>query len=676
MQKKTTPSFFTVLLLLVCLNLTLGCAGPVVKMAGPMPDLIKTYKSVTILASQAGLYDSGVQVNEGDYVSLLANGTMDIWPGRPGYSYGPDFRILVRVGERDPIMYPFRRHTSFSASDRGSIYVGYRADAVDPYTGMPANPSWYKDDIGSYQLDIIVWKKNDPVLISNFLEDLSSSDHQNKALHDLAGDFSRQKEIVVAERKIKGEVEKTTEALAAIEEGKLPYVKEITDKDAGLDVLEKKPEAQAPPEAKDIKQTADTDSPEMAKEKQIAILTERLQKALQSMHELEEMKKRMAEQQKKEAEMAARLDALETAKMRDGENLPVIAIASPQDGMTADYEYVVLTGVTESTKGIAKLEIMVNQKHVNKQEQRAVKIIAKDRRRVDFSERIHLQKGDNDISIIAHDDEGLVAEKKLSIHFSKKQGDIWAVVIGISKYKNIPSLKYAANDARQFYRYLNEVNGVPQDHLWLLLDEEATLDNLRSTLGTQLRRRAGKEDTVIIFLAGHGATEKDAASLDGDGLEKYILPHNTDPKDYYASALPMREIAHIFQRINAERLVFISDTCYSGASGGRTIPLTGTRSSVSNAFLERLLQGKGRVIITASDANEVSIEKDELKHGVFSYYLLEGLRGAADRDGDGIITVDEVYRYVSVKVPQATGQDQHPVKKGEMTGEIVLGVIK
>jgi uncharacterized caspase-like protein len=97
---------------------------------------------------------------------------------------------------------------------------------------------------------------------------------------------------------------------------------------------------------------------------------------------------------------------------------------------------------------------------------------------------------------------------------------------------------------------------------------------------------------------------------------------------------------------------------------------------VSGAFWERLSQGKGRVILTASDANEVSVEKDELKHGIFTYYLLEGLRGKADSDNDGIITVDEVYRYVSTKVSQATGQNQHPVKKGETTGQIILGVVK
>jgi uncharacterized caspase-like protein len=344
--------------------------------------------------------------------------------------------------------------------------------------------------------------------------------------------------------------------------------------------------------------------------------------------------------------------------------------------MVVDFESISLAGVAESGKGIAKFEIFVNQQAATRKDQRDLQLVAKDLKRVDFSEKIRLREGKNEISVVIQDTDGMEAKKTISIRFAKKRMEVWAVVIGISKYKNIPSLKYAANDAREFYRYLTEVNGVPKDHIWLILDEQANMDNLRSILGTQLRRQAGKDDMVIIYLAGHGATERDAASLDGDGLEKYILPYNADPKDLYASALPMNEVSRIFQRISSEKIVFISDTCYSGASGGRTIPVIGTRTTISGDFLDRLSQGKGRVIITASDANEVSMEKDELKHGVFTYYLLEALGGQGDLDKDGMITIDEVYRYVSLKVPQATGQDQHPVKKGEMTGQIVLGVVK
>ncbi len=68
----------------------------------------------------------------------------------------------------------------------------------------------------------------------------------------------------------------------------------------------------------------------------------------------------------------------------------------------------------------------------------------------------------------------------------------------------------------------------------------------------------------------------------------------------------------------------------------------------------------------------MSEEREDLGHGVFTYYLLEGLRGKADLDRDGIITVDEAYNYVSKKVPEATGQDQNPVKKGEVEDQLIL----
>ncbi len=74
-------------------------------------------------------------------------------------------------------------------------------------------------------------------------------------------------------------------------------------------------------------------------------------------------------------------------------------------------------------------------------------------------------------------------------------------------------------------------------------------------------------------------------------------------------------------------------------------------------------------------ANELSTEDDRLEHGVFTYFLLKGLRREADMDSNGVITVDELYLYVSREVPRATGQEQHPVKKGFVEGQLILGII-
>lgn len=85
---------------------------------------------------------------------------------------------------------------------------------------------------------------------------------------------------------------------------------------------------------------------------------------------------------------------------------------------------------------------------------------------------------------------------------------------------------------------------------------------------------------------------------------------------------------------------------------------------------------EGRIIITASSASEVSKESDDLKHGYFTYYLLKGLKGAADVDGDGFIDVNEISSYLNREVPEAIGQRQHPVKKGETEGQVVIGRVR
>lgn len=231
-------------------------------------------------------------------------------------------------------------------------------------------------------------------------------------------------------------------------------------------------------------------------------------------------------------------------------------------------------------------------------------------------------------------------------------------------------------DAKAFCRHLVDINKIPAENIILLIDKSASLAKLRSVLGTHLKNKAGKDDMVIIYFAGHGATEKNVTGPDGDGLKKYLLPHDVNPKDLYATALPMGEISRIFQRIQSERLIFIADSCHSGASGGSTISLTDTRANISDDFLDRVATGKGKIILTASGANEVSAEKEELGHGVFTYFLLDGLKGKADTDKDGLITVDEAYQYVSKCVPDATNQTQHPVKKGAVEGQLVLSIME
>ena len=679
-EKTLFPLIFRLLFLciiLLCPIFLIGCAAPLIKIPKPTPDLVKDQKLYIVQAGVSGMHDTGVHISKDDFVSILANGEIDFWPGHSGNIHEPSGTLLMRIGDKGSAYRyrgPNKSSYTFNAKDTGNIFLGYAAGPIDNY-GEPRVPSYYKDDLGRFVVHIIVWQKDDPIRIANFLEEASLSDPSNIVLKEFAGIFKRRREFVLAEQEAEKRVKETEKAIEDLKGKEIPEERELEKKEV-LELNEKKLQEEAKQAIEATREKEAIGIKDTQTEKQIEMLIEKLQKASQSLKDLEGLKKQLAEREEKEKELMARLEQVEEGKWMQSKIPPVIAIAGPKDGMSVDFEYISLIGVAEHERGIVQLEILVNQELASQKTFKDLQSVGKDQRRIDFSERIHLREGENEVSVVAQGQDGLATKKTISIQFARKQQQVWAVVIGINRYQNLPSLKYSVNDAQEFYRYLIEVNQVPQNHIWLLLDEEATLDKLRSTLGTRLRSRAGRDDMVIIYLAGHGATETDTTSPDGDGLEKYILPYNADLKDLYASAMPMSEVARIFQRIRSESLVFISDTCYSGASGGRTVPVLGNRASISSAFLDRISQGSGRVILTASDANEVSVEKDELKHGVFTYYLLEGLQGKADLDGDGIITVDEIYRYVSMKVPQATGQDQHPVKKGEMKGQIILGVVK
>ena len=229
-------------------------------------------------------------------------------------------------------------------------------------------------------------------------------------------------------------------------------------------------------------------------------------------------------------------------------------------------------------------------------------------------------------------------------------------------------------DADAVYNVLI-ASGFKKDNVLLLTDNaerKPTLRNMKYALGTFLARSAGKDDTVIVYFAGHGAPEVDPRGVEKDGLAKYLIPSDADPDDLFSTALPMDDLQTIFDRIEAERVVAFLDSCYSGAGGGRTFASKKTRAvNVDDLFLDRLTRSKGRVIITAARSNEVSIELPDLGHGVFTYYLTEGLKGAGDLNRDGIVSLQELYEYVQQQVVQksrAVGGQHAPAVQGRGGG--------
>ena len=667
----------------------LGCVtGPVVKMPESLPSCIKSYKNFTLWAGSPGMKGTGVQLNRGDTYTVLATGSMDFcrgggceyrdvrpeqgWPLVARIGQGSYFNILPRdrAGVTQQVL-------SQHAFDPGELYLGYRQGELHP-SGDPKSPEFYQNDAGSFSVSIIVWTKDDYQAIAGFLQQLRQQDPNNKSVNDAFAQAYRISSAQLAANEASKEIEETRKEIQTLKAESSSPKKEPQETERPKATVsltqEQKPSSTAQPSLEGTE-----------KEKKIAQLEENLSKLTEQLAQLDGVKREFEEEKKKTEALAKELEEKQkkeqdlVIRLKGGSKAPpVIVIASPAEGSHVEVKIIQLTGVAEGEEGLAKLEIFVNGKPLLQRagERGIGKTKDGGPKRFDFKESIQLESGENQITIRATDAQGLLSEKSLKVHYTERRKNIWAVVIGINRYPKVRPLKYAVDDARIFYNHLVDFSQIPRENVTLLLDQEATLTRVRSALGTHLKNKAGKDDMAIIFFAGHGATEKDVMSPDRDGLEKYLLPYDADPKDLYATALPMGEISKIFGRIQSERLVFIADSCYSGASGGRTIDISGIRASISDSFLDRIAGGKGRVIITASGANEVSAEYDNLRHGVFTYYLVEGLKGKADADRDGVITVDEAYQYVSEAVPRSTGQEQHPVKKGTVEGQLILSITK
>ena len=201
-----------------------------------------------------------------------------------------------------------------------------------------------------------------------------------------------------------------------------------------------------------------------------------------------------------------------------------------------------------------------------------------------------------------------------------------------------------------------------EQHVELLLNDAATTDSIWRSLAA-LRRKAAAGDTVWVYYAGHAAIE--------DG-STYWVTHDADVDDLFATGLSGERVAQVLGQIGAERQLVLLDCCHAAAMALQKNP---SRAVVQAEELFETFHGRGNVTLCSSDGTQRSVELGDQGHGAFTYYLERGLRGEADLDGDGVVTADELWRYLQSKVADASreaGIQQTPVLMGQMTHELAL----
>ncbi|MBN2255578.1 MAG: caspase family protein [Deltaproteobacteria bacterium] len=235
--------------------------------------------------------------------------------------------------------------------------------------------------------------------------------------------------------------------------------------------------------------------------------------------------------------------------------------------------------------------------------------------------------------------------------------DDYAVLFGISKYReeSIPEVKYASRDADVMAKYLERLSGIPKANIMVLTDEKATKSDLEAYLEDWLSRRVTKKSRVFVYYAGHGAP-------DPQGRDAYIVPYEGNP-DFPSKLYPVSRMYAALDKLPAREVIVILDSCFSGAEG-RSVTSKGTRPLVIT--MEDKIAKEGNIaVLAASEGNQISSDYDKVRHGLFTYYLLRGLRGDADVDKTGYVDLGSLYRFVKTKVEEKASlefnRDQTPV---------------
>ncbi len=294
-----------------------------------------------------------------------------------------------------------------------------------------------------------------------------------------------------------------------------------------------------------------------------------------------------------------------------------------------------------------------------------------------------------ELLIVATDTSGNEVEKKIKINVSAKKASVEAIdrldpsnirqksnknrvalIIGIEKYSNAPKASYANRDANHFYEYAKRAFGVDEDNIKLLIDEDATAANYYEALSLWLPGRIKPNVTeLIVFFSGHGLATP-------DGKELYLLAYDsrTAFKLLPKTALMRTELFDEINNLKPKSVTMFFDTCFSGTSrDDETLLVAAKPINILAADTNNI--PNNFVVFSSSLGNQISSGFKEAKNGLFSYYLMKGLEGKADKNNDRKITNGELEEYLNLNISKKAselGREQNPQLVGKPSKVLMI----
>ena len=355
-----------------------------------------------------------------------------------------------------------------------------------------------------------------------------------------------------------------------------------------------------------------------------------------------------------------------------------LAINFPREDYETSDSEIPLDVSINSKEEIEKIIIKINGR--NLEESPSIVDFNSNKLSANIDTNISISEGQNTIKVVAQTSRHNVSKSVRITRIKNTQpinkGEKWALLIGIENYDDIkiPTLNFAADDAEEFSKILIEKGRF--SHVILLTDKVSQqLTNIKRELPTRdniiralsdLAKKTRAEDTVVIYYSGHGTVIPDR--LSPTGTTTYIIPKDFEYDHPSVKGIRLDDIKR-YSYVSPERMFLILDSCFSGSAsnsiGGtvKTIPyehnLKGSIDDITKGF-ENADKGKARIVLSSSLGNQTSLELNRLKHGVFTYYLLDILQQGKERLAD-------IYSYIHDKVTELTNNEQEP--QFESTGQ-------
>ncbi|RVU03132.1 caspase family protein [Mucilaginibacter limnophilus] len=251
---------------------------------------------------------------------------------------------------------------------------------------------------------------------------------------------------------------------------------------------------------------------------------------------------------------------------------------------------------------------------------------------------------------------------------------IYAVVVGVNAdaVKGSGKLQFAEQDAIAFANYLKSPNAgaVSAGNLQLLVGAKATRSAILNATAAAFSR-ATKDDLVIFYFSGHGVS----GDTPGSG---YLVPADYENDQMLVTGVPMLQLLQLMNNSKAKMKEVFIDACHAGLFPEDRIAkgsVSAQNAELAAAFLANFNNAdKGFIGVLSSNSAEESREDSTLRHGIFTHFLIRGLKGEARETGTDIVTIRSLEAYLTKSIWSFTNEQQHPKVIGNFTVDFPMSV--